>query len=57
LANSGANVLGLEWTVSTGNIKSKLTNNNKKIALQGNLDPMVLMGSHEIIQEKVKKKY
>ncbi len=52
LADSNANVLGLDWTVSIGNIKNQILAKKSQVALQGNLDPMVLMGSHSIIQQK-----
>ncbi|SMC76053.1 uroporphyrinogen decarboxylase [Polynucleobacter kasalickyi] len=52
LADSNANVLGLDWTVSIGNIKNQILAKKSQVALQGNLDPMVLMGSHNIIQQK-----
>jgi len=52
LAESNANVLGLDWTVSIAKIKNQLLSKEAKVALQGNLDPMVLMGSHNIIEQK-----
>lgn len=52
LADSNANVLGLDWTVSIGKIKNQILEKETKVALQGNLDPMVLLGSQNIIEEK-----
>ena len=52
LADSNANVLGLDWTVSIGKIKNQILEKEIKVALQGNLDPMVLMGSQNIIEQK-----
>ena len=52
LADSNANVLGLDWTVSIGKIKNQVLEKEIKVALQGNLDPMVLMGSQNIIEQK-----
>jgi uroporphyrinogen decarboxylase len=52
LAESNANVLGLDWTVSIGKIKNQILEKEIKVALQGNLDPMVLMGSQNIIEQK-----
>ncbi len=54
LADSNANVLGLDWTVSIGKIKNQILEKEIKVALQGNLDPMVLMGSQNIIEQKAK---
>lgn len=52
LADSNANVLGLDWTVSNATIKNQILAKGSKVALQGNLDPMVLMGSHNVIEQK-----
>jgi len=52
LANCGADVLGLDWTVNIGKVK-EITGN--KIALQGNLDPTVLYANHEKIKSEASK--
>ncbi len=46
LANSGANAVGLDWTVNIAEAKKLIEN---KVALQGNLDPGVLYSSKESI--------
>lgn len=51
MAKSGASVLGLDWTVSMSRAREML--GNQKIVLQGNLDPLVLLGDHKIIRNKV----
>jgi uroporphyrinogen decarboxylase len=47
LAKCGADVVGLDWTVDIGKVRSQIGN---KVALQGNLDPTVLYGSKETIK-------
>ncbi|MDP2036434.1 MAG: uroporphyrinogen decarboxylase, partial [Ignavibacteria bacterium] len=47
LAECGADVIGLDWTMDLGKVRSKI---GKKVALQGNLDPTVLYGSEEKIR-------
>jgi uroporphyrinogen decarboxylase len=47
LAECGADVIGLDWTMDIGKVRSKI---GKKVALQGNLDPTVLYGSEEKIR-------
>ena len=39
LADSGADVVGLDWTMNLGNVRKQI---GSKVALQGNLDPTVL---------------
>lgn len=51
MAKSGASVLGLDWTVSLNKAREML--GEHKITLQGNLDPLVLLGDQKIIRNKV----
>ena len=51
MAKSGASVLGLDWTVSLNKAREML--GGHKITLQGNLDPLVLLGDQKIIRNKV----
>jgi len=48
LANCGADVIGLDWTMDIGKVRSRIGN---KVALQGNLDPTVLYAD----KDKIKK--
>jgi uroporphyrinogen decarboxylase len=51
MAKSGANVLGLDWTMSLSKAREHL--GRQKIAIQGNLDPLILLGDQKIIKYKV----
>ena len=50
LAMCGADVIGLDWTMNLGQTKKMI---GDKVALQGNLDPAVLYGSHDKIRTEV----
>lgn len=52
LADCGADVLGLDWTMNIGEVRKQVGN---KVALQGNMDPTVLYGSKDKIKEEVIK--
>ncbi len=52
LANCGADVIGLDWTMELGKVRSKIGN---KVALQGNLDPTVLYGDKDKIRKEAIK--
>ena len=49
-AASGADALGLDWTVDIGQARSRI---GDKVALQGNLDPAVLLSTPEAIEKEV----
>lgn len=52
LVECGADVIGLDWTMEIGKIRSKY---GKKVALQGNLDPTVLYADQNKIKEEAVK--
>ncbi|MCP4298156.1 MAG: uroporphyrinogen decarboxylase [Proteobacteria bacterium] len=52
MANSGADVVGLDWMSDLGSVKDLI---GEKVALQGNLDPNVLFCAPEVIQTRVKQ--
>jgi len=52
LAESGADVLGLDWTMNIGDVRKKV---GDKVALQGNMDPSILYAGHEKIREEAGK--
>lgn len=52
IANSGCDVIGLDWTTDLSIAKKTV---GQKVALQGNLDPMVLLSSPEVIVREVRK--
>lgn len=51
LANIGADVLGLDWTMDLGEVRKEVGN---LVALQGNLDPTVLYAEKKQIKNEVK---
>lgn len=52
LADTGADVLGLDWTSDIGEARERV---GHKVALQGNLDPTVLYASPDRIVREVEK--
>jgi uroporphyrinogen decarboxylase len=52
IADTGADVVGLDWTVNLGKARAQV---GSRVALQGNLDPNVLFASPEQIQAEVIK--
>lgn len=52
LADTGANAIGLDWTVDLAKARAKI---GHKVALQGNLDPMALFANPEQIRQEVRR--
>ncbi len=52
LADSGADVLGLDWTMDIGEVRKRV---GTKVALQGNLDPTVLYAQNDNIRKEAKR--
>jgi len=50
IADSGADVVGLDWTVNLGKARAQV---GDRVALQGNLDPNVLFAQPDQIREQV----
>ncbi len=50
IANSGADIVSLDWTVSIVEARKRLGGN---IGIQGNLDPMILFAPDEIIRSRI----
>ncbi|HUA68576.1 MAG TPA: uroporphyrinogen decarboxylase [Candidatus Saccharimonadales bacterium] len=46
LVDTGANVLGIDWTIRLADVRAKLP---KHVGLQGNLDPSLLLTKPEIV--------
>ncbi len=44
LIRSGASMIGLDWTIALNRASAQIKTSGLPVALQGNLDPMVLMG-------------
>jgi uroporphyrinogen decarboxylase len=52
IANTGADVVGLDWTIDIGHARSLI---GGRAALQGNLDPVLLFSTPERIEAEVAK--
>lgn len=52
MKNSGADCLGLDWTISLKKAREVI---GDKIAIQGNLDPAILKTSPKIVKKEVKR--
>lgn len=50
LADSGADVLGIDWRVAPGDAIERV---GSRVALQGNLDPCVLFAAPEVVEQHV----
>jgi len=53
MAQIGADVLALDWTMSLSKARKELLEINKPLALQGNLDPLVLFSEPKQIADQV----
>lgn len=49
LAESGADVVGLDWSMEIGDIRKRI---GDQVALQGNMDPTILYAGHERIRQE-----
>lgn len=49
-ANIGADALGLDWSVDIGSARARV---GAKVALQGNLDPAILLSTPDTIRQEV----
>jgi uroporphyrinogen decarboxylase len=52
IADAGADVVGLDWTMNLGDARRRV---GGRVALQGNLDPNVLFAPPEVVQAEAKK--
>jgi uroporphyrinogen decarboxylase len=52
LVRTGADALGVDWTTDLADARVAVRDS---VALQGNVDPNVLYGSHERIREEVQR--
>ncbi|WP_077036078.1 uroporphyrinogen decarboxylase [Pelomonas sp. KK5] len=51
IADAGADVVGLDWTVNLGAARARV---GDRVALQGNIDPNVLFAPPEMVREQVR---
>ena len=52
MAESGADALGLDWTVNLGQARQRV---GSQVALQGNFDPAALFGTPESVRSEVRR--
>ena len=52
IIHCGADGLGVDWTVNMGRARQRLQD---KVALQGNMDPMVMFGGEEAVRREVRR--
>jgi len=52
IANIGCDAVGLDWTIDIGVARQKV---GDKVALQGNIDPLILFASPDAIRAEVEK--
>ena len=50
MADSGVDAIGLDWTVDISEARKTV---GKKVSLQGNLDPQILMSNEKKIEKEV----
>lgn len=52
LADSGADVLGLDWTIDLEEARKQTQD---RVTLQGNMDPLVLFATPEVVRQEARK--
>ena len=52
IAASGADVVGLDWTVNLARARARV---GERVALQGNIDPMVLFGGEAAVRAEARR--
>jgi uroporphyrinogen decarboxylase len=52
IVDTGCDAVGLDWTASLANVRRRT---HDRVALQGNLDPMVLFGSEQAIRTEARR--
>ncbi|MXX98860.1 MAG: uroporphyrinogen decarboxylase [Gammaproteobacteria bacterium] len=52
MARTGCAALGLDWTINIGEAKRRV---GQQVALQGNLDPCILLASAQTVKREVRK--
>ena len=52
MKRAGGNVIGVDWRIDLGEAWARL---GYDVAIQGNLDPVILLGSPELIEREIKR--
>ena len=56
IANSGADVLGIDWTINLARARGLINHaSSRHIAIQGNLDPSILLSNPQEIEKRVQQ--
>jgi len=56
IAQAGAEVLGIDWTISLSRAREEIDQAfDKRIAIQGNLDPSILLSNQQEIEKRVQQ--
>lgn len=53
MASSNADVIGLDWTIDLKVAREALSSTGKNLAIQGNLDPLILLSNPQEIEKRV----
>jgi uroporphyrinogen decarboxylase len=52
IADTGCNAVGVDWTITLAQARERI---GDCVAIQGNLDPSVLLASPEVVRQQVMK--
>jgi uroporphyrinogen decarboxylase len=52
MKRAGGDVIGVDWRIDLGEAWARL---GYDVAIQGNLDPVILLGSPELIEREIKR--
>jgi uroporphyrinogen decarboxylase len=52
LADSGCDALGVDWTITLSEARKRV---GDRVALQGNLDPSILLAGPEVVRREVRE--
>ena len=56
IAKSGADVLGIDWTINLARARGLINHaSSRHIAIQGNLDPSILLSNQQEIEKRVQQ--
>jgi uroporphyrinogen decarboxylase len=53
MSSTNADVIGLDWTIDLKVARETLSASGKKVAIQGNLEPLILLANQNEIEKRV----